>query len=328
MINPSTFKDTLFNKAKGQFNELALELFRYQAERCDPYNRFISGLNIDPMEVDHWTKIPHLPIEAFKNHEVKSGSFVSEVIYTSSGTTGLNTSRHHVAQKKWYTHVFRSAFESQYGPAENYQWLCLLPSYLEREGSSLIDMAEHFISNSKVGSSGFYLNNPEDLIAQIQSDPELPTIVLGVSFALLDLAENHPTPLPKSTLLMETGGMKGRRKEMIREELHAVLKSAFHLESIHSEYGMTELMSQAYSKGHGVYTAPYWMRISLRDPADPLAPAKEGKTGGMNIIDLANVDSCAFLATQDLGRIHSETTFEVLGRFDDSDVRGCNLMIE
>lgn len=327
MINTATFKDTLFERSRGHFNEVALELFKFQAEHCEPYRRFIDGLKIDPEKIGHWRDIPHLPIEAFKNHEVKSGNFPPEVTYTSSGTTGSQTSRHFVAEKAWYTRVFLESFKISFGDAREYQWLCLLPSYLERSGSSLIDMAEYFIQNSKVGSSGFYLDNHAVLMEQIESTRNVPTIILGVSFALLDLAENHATSLPADFSIMETGGMKGRRKEIVRAELHDILKNAFSLESIQSEYGMTELMSQAYSKGNGVYEAPPWMRVTLRDPADPLSAVKAGKTGGINIIDLANVDSCAFIATQDLGRIHSETTFEVLGRFDNSDIRGCNLMV-
>ncbi|NVK05169.1 MAG: acyl transferase [Flavobacteriia bacterium] len=323
----TTFKDTLFERSKGQFNEVALELFRYQVVHCEPYRRFVEGLKINPAEIQHWTDIPHLPIEAFKNHEVKTGNFEAEVVYTSSGTTGSNTSKHFVAHKSWYERVFTEAFKESYGSPDNYQWLCLLPSYLERKGSSLIDMAAQFIEQSKVGSSGFYLDNMNALMDQVQKTADLPTVILGVSFALLDLAESHSQALGPNVIMMETGGMKGRRKEMIRAELHEVLTTSFHLPGIHSEYGMTELMSQAYSKGGGIYTSPSWMRVSLRDPADPLSTVRLGKTGGINIIDLANVDSCAFLATQDLGRLHSETTFEVLGRFDNSDIRGCNLMV-
>lgn len=327
MINTTTFKDTLFERSKGHFNEVALELFRHQVVHCEPYRRFVEGLRIEPSEIHHWTDIPHLPIEAFKNHEVKTGNFQAEVIYTSSGTTGPNTSRHFVEHKSWYERVFTEAFQEKYGSSADYQWLCLLPSYLERKGSSLIDMAAQFIEQSKVGSSGFYLDDMNALMDQVQKTTDIPTVILGVSFALLDLAESHSQALGPNVIMMETGGMKGRRKEMIRAELHEVLTTSFHLPVIHSEYGMTELMSQAYSKGEGIYTSPWWMRVSLRDPADPLSKVRSGKTGGINIIDLANVDSCAFLATQDLGRLHSETTFEVLGRFDNSDIRGCNLMV-
>ncbi len=329
MINKASFKDTLFTVAAEDFNAAALSLFRYQAEACAPYQRFLKGLNTDTSRIEHWSQIPHLPIEAFKNHEVKSGRFESEVIYTSSGTTGNQTSRHFVEEKRWYEVVFIESFKRAYGDFSEYQWLCLLPSYLERKGSSLIDMAAYFCEHSAVGNSGFYLSNIDELKSEIEDaiQSKTPTILLGVSFALLDFAERHAINLPDYIQIMETGGMKGRRKEMVRGELHQILKEAFGVPSIHSEYGMTEMMSQAYSKGDGKYTSPPWMRVSLRDTADPLSPVRPGKTGGINIIDLANVDSCAFIATQDLGRLHSETTFEVLGRFDDSDVRGCNLMV-
>ncbi|KAB2805420.1 acyl transferase [Phaeocystidibacter luteus] len=324
----ASFKDTLLLKSTD-FNSAALELFQYQAEHCAPYKRFLEGLSIDVRSISSWEDIPHLPIEAFKNHEVKSGDFDAEVTYTSSGTTGQNTSRHYVREKSWYHRVFEAAFRDKYGDPSEFQWLCLLPSYLERKGSSLIDMADAFIQSSKFDGSGFYLSNLDDLKTQLEKSvkDEIPTVLLGVSFALLDLAEEHPMSLSNSIVIMETGGMKGRRKELIRDELHAILKEAFHVEMIHSEYGMTELMSQAYSSGNGRYTTPPWMRITLRDPADPLSKVRDGKTGGINIIDLANVDSCAFIATQDLGRIYPDATFEVLGRFDQSDIRGCNLLV-
>ncbi|NVK27612.1 MAG: acyl transferase [Flavobacteriia bacterium] len=324
----ASFKDTLLDKSVD-FNSAALELFQFQAENCAPYKRFLEGLAIDVRSISHWKDIPHLPIEAFKNHEVKTGAFDAEITYTSSGTTGQSTSRHFVREKSWYNRVFEAAFQDKYGDPSAFQWLCLLPSYLERQGSSLIDMAESFISSSVYEGSGFYLNNLDDLKTQLEHSirEEIPTVLLGVSFALLDLAEHHPVPLSKSVTIMETGGMKGRRKEMIRAELHDILQKAFDVDVIHSEYGMTELMSQAYSSGNGRYTAPPWMKITLRDPADPLSEVREGKTGGINIIDLANVDSCAFIATQDLGRIYPDATFEVLGRFDESDIRGCNLLV-
>lgn len=330
MINPESFKDTLFERSSSHFNDLAIELFHYQFEQCEPYRRFVEGLKISPADVHDWKKIPHLPIEAFKKHQVMSGNFSPEVTYTSSGTTGAQTSRHFVRAKHWYERTFDEAFKLAYGPASQFKWLCLLPSYLERSGSSLIDMAENFIEQSNYPGSGFFLNNLDELKAEIalSKSENVPTILLGVSFALLDFADAIDEPLPPNVTVMETGGMKGRRKEMVRAELHEVLSKAFGKNQIHSEYGMTELLSQAYSSGNGLYETPPWMRVSLRDPADPLSSVPEGKTGGMNIIDLANVDSCAFIATQDLGRLHGETTFEVLGRFDDSDIRGCNLMVQ
>lgn len=329
-MQPDTFKDTLFERAAADFNSVALELFRYQAVHCKPYATFLEALKIQPEKITDWKSIPCLPIQAFKNHEVKTGEFLPEITYTSSGTTGASTSRHFVKENQWYHRVFHEAFKMAYGDASEFRWLCLLPSYLEREGSSLIEMADSFIRESRYPESQFYLHNHDELrdVLHRESTHEIPTILLGVSFALLDFIEESPIQLPSSTFLMETGGMKGRRVEMIRSELHQILKSGSGLHHIHSEYGMTEMMSQAYSKGEGIYEAPPWVRIGLRDPADPLSPVRFGKTGGMNIIDLANVDSCAFLATQDLGRTENGTTFEVLGRFDDSDVRGCNLMLQ
>lgn len=332
-MNTDTFKDTLFERSAADFNSTALELFRHQAETCIPYKRFIEGLSVNPADIKRWQDIPHLPIEAFKNHEVKTGAFNPEAIYTSSGTTGSATSRHFVKHTAWYTRVFTEAFTLAYGSPSQFQWLCLLPSYLEREGSSLIDMAANFIETSEFEGSNFYLRNIDELRHQLEkaAQNKTPTVLLGVSFALLDFIDEAPIKLGENTLVMETGGMKGRRKEMIRAELHNELCEGFGVTEIHSEYGMTELMSQAYSNGHGLYSAPPWMRLQLRDTSDPLSKAKEGKTGGVNIIDLANVDSCAFLATQDLGRIHTDeggnATFEILGRFDESDVRGCNLLV-
>ncbi len=324
-----TIKDTFFKRASSDFNELALEVFRHQAEHCMPYRRFLDGLNVKASDIRSWMDIPHLPIEAFKNHQVQTGQFEPAITFTSSGTTGQVPSRHVVLDLDWYHRVFNEAFTWQYGSPSDYRWLCLLPSYLERKGSSLIEMASTFIQMSRYPESGFYLNNLEELHHQLNKANEdgRPTILLGVSFALLDLAEKHPLPLNPNIRIMETGGMKGRRKEMIRSELHEILEDAFNVNEVHSEYGMTELMSQAYSKGKGLYELPPWMRIKLRDPADPLSKVKEGKTGGMDIVDLANLDSCAFVATQDLGRLRTDTTFEVLGRFDDSDIRGCNLMV-
>ncbi len=324
----SSFKDTFFRRAKDDFNALALEVFRYQAVSCDPYRRFLEGLSMGVEEVEHWRDIPHLPIEAFKNHQVVSGAFHPEQIFTSSGTTGQQPSRHFVAQSSWYQKVFTQSFDFAFGSPNNFKWLCLLPSYLEREGSSLIEMAQAFISESNHAGSGFFLNDTGRLLDELRKSNEdgTPTILLGVSFALLDLAEQFPMELAPHIWLMETGGMKGRRKELIRSELHQILMDAFRVSEVYSEYGMTEMMSQAYSKGRGIYELPPWVKVKFRDPADPLEQVPRGKTGGLDIVDLANLDSCAFLATQDLGKERSETTFEVLGRFDQSDIRGCNLM--
>jgi hypothetical protein len=270
-----------------------------------------------------------MPIQFFKEFQVKTTDFEPEKVFLSSGTTGSIQSKHLVKDLNWYDWSFREAFDYFYGPIEDYVVLALLPSYLERDGSSLIYMADDFIKRSKHKESGFYLNNRKELVENLNELEKSgkKTLLLGVSFALLDLVEEHPFSL-KHTIVMETGGMKGRRKEMIRKELHQVLASGFGVEHIHSEYGMTELLSQAYSKGKGIFQCPPWMKIKIRDTEDALTLLPTGKSGGINIIDLANRYSCSFLATQDLGRCIDEINFEVLGRFDNSDIRGCNLLIQ
>jgi hypothetical protein len=292
------------------------------------YGKFLNFLGVSAHSVKEISDIPFLPIEVFKAHPVVSGQFEPQEIFTSSGTTGADTSKHYVRELDLYTASFRKTFNRFYGPVSNYCVLALLPAYLERTGSSLVFMANDFISQSQHPLSGFYLNNLAELseILQKLESEKQPTLLLGVSFALLDLAEQFPQKL-QHTLVMETGGMKGRRKELTRSELHDILKTAFNLEKIHSEYGMTELLSQAYSKGDGLFSCPPWMRVLIREQSDPLNYAPTGKTGGINVIDLANIDSCSFIATSDLGRLHINGNFEVLGRFDSSDVRGCNLLI-
>ncbi|CAM3794199.1 acyl transferase [Mucilaginibacter galii] len=312
----------------AQFNEAALQVFRYQALNCAVYKQFINGLNIDVATVNQPDQIPFLPIEFFKQHEVVSSDDAAEITFTSSGTTGMITSSHVVTEVSWYEQSFRRAFELFYGKVENYCVLALLPAYLERAGSSLVYMANDLINQSNHPDSGFYLYNHEDLHQQLlkQQQAGTPTLLIGVTFALLDFVEQHPINFPE-LIVMETGGMKGRRKEMIREELHEILCSGFGVEGIHSEYGMTELLSQAYSKGQGIFNCPPWMQIQIRDPNDPVSNIGHGKTGGVNIIDLANINSCSFLATQDLGKLYEDNSFEILGRFDASDIRGCNLLI-
>lgn len=311
------------------FDQAAMETFRFQALRNPIYKKFLSLLGRSAAEVHCVDEIPFMPIQFFKDFQIKTTDFVPEKTFLSSGTTGSIQSRHLVKDLNWYVWSFREAFDYFYGPIEDYVVLALLPSYLEREGSSLIYMADDFIKTSKHKESGFYLNNRKELIENLNELEKSgkKTLLLGVSFALLDLVEEHPFSL-KHTVVMETGGMKGRRKEMIREELHQVLASGFGVEHIHSEYGMTELLSQAYSKGKGVFQCPPWMKIKIRDTEDALSLLPEGKSGGINIIDLANRYSCSFLATQDLGRCIDDKNFEVLGRFDNSDIRGCNLLIQ
>lgn len=253
----------------------------------------------------------------------------AELVFESSGTSGTDPSFHHVADASLYQKSFSTAFHHFYGNPAKYCILALLPAYLERSGSSLVYMMDQLITESKHPQSGFYLNNLEELslILQKRNEDRTPTLLVGVSFALLELAEKHPMILGENSLVMETGGMKGRRKEMVRSELHEQLKMAFGLNTIHSEYGMTELNSQAYSKGDGIFQSPPWMKVVVRDPNDPLSLLPAGQSGGINIIDLANLNSCSFIATADLGKVFEDGSFEVLGRFDHSDIRGCNLLL-
>ncbi len=315
-------------KNEQQFNEAALQVFRHQVENCIIYKEFIAGLNIDPDRVQAIDQIPFLPIEFFKTHAIISSADHPEVVFTSSGTTGITTSSHFVTDVSWYVESFRSAFRLFYGDIENYTVLALLPSYLEREGSSLIYMADDLIKQSNNPDSGFFLYNHDELYQQLkkQQQAKKPTLVIGVTFALLDFVESYSLNFPE-LIVMESGGMKGRRKEMIREELHRQLYNGFGVDRIHSEYGMTELLSQAYSKGNGIFNCPPWMKIITRDTNDPMTLLHNGTTGGINVIDLANINSCSFIATQDLGKVYADSSFEVLGRFDNSDIRGCNLLI-
>lgn len=313
---------------KDQFEDVALHIFNYQVQNCAIYKQFIQGLRIDPAAVNTVGKIPFLPIEFFKSHTILSTDTPVQITFSSSGTTGMITSRHHVTDKTWYEDSFRKAFGLFYGDIREYTVLALLPSYLEREGSSLIYMVDDLIKQSNNPDSGFFLYNHDELYHQLkkQQDAKKPTLLIGVTFGLLDFIDNYKVNFYE-LIVMETGGMKGRRKEMIREELHNMLCKGFGVNSIHSEYGMTELLSQAYSKGDGIFECPPWMRIVIRDTNDPISALPVGKTGGINVIDLANINSCSFIATQDLGKLYADNSFEVLGRFDQSDIRGCNLLI-
>lgn len=316
-------------KSDEAFNEHALKLFQYQSVAVPIYHDFLNAIHFDKTQIIHWSQIPCLPISFFKTHKVIAKDKVAETVFTSSGTTGMITSEHHVPELKAYETSFLKTFNLFYGEPCNYCIIALLPSYLEREGSSLVYMADRLIKESNHPNSGFYLNQYSELSQLLNSLRKLkqPTILLGVTFALLDLIENYPIQFPE-LIIIETGGMKGRRKELIREELHQILKIGFDVKVIHSEYGMTELLSQAYSKGDGVFNMPPWMKIIIRDINDPFARVKEWQTGGINIIDLANTYSCAFIATQDLGKKVLDDSFEVLGRFDNSDLRGCNLLVQ
>lgn len=311
-----------------QFTDIALQAFRFQAQNCPVYREFITNLKVDITKVKRIDEIPFLPISFFKSHEVLSSTGEIQTTFTSSGTTGMINSRHLVTDLTWYEESFRRAFHHFYGDIKDYTILALLPSYLERAGSSLIYMAEDLIKGSVNIDSGFYLYNHEDLFYQLKKlqQAQRSTLLIGVTFALLDFVEHFPLNFPELTV-METGGMKGRRKEMIREELHETLCKGFGVDAIHSEYGMTELLSQAYSKGSGIFNCPPWMKVITRDTNDPVSSLDNDKTGGINVIDLANINSCAFIATQDLGKVYKDGSFEVLGRFDDSDIRGCNLLI-
>ena len=292
------------------------------------YHEFCLHLKVEKQEVKSLLQIPFLPIQFFKSHEVVSGENRIQTTFTSSGTTGLTTSKHFVSDLSLYENSYRQTFSGFYGNIEDYVLLALLPSYLEREGSSLIYMVKDLIEKSNHPESGFYLHNLDDLSAKlINLDRSGQNVILiGVTYALLDLIEKQKFTL-QNTIIMETGGMKGKRKELIREELHEILCRGFGVSQIHSEYGMTELLSQAYSLGNGFFECPPWMQILIRDTEDALHYMADGKTGGINVIDLANLYSCSFIATQDLGKKNPNATFEVLGRFDNSDIRGCNLMV-
>lgn len=323
-----SFSERLHHPAGFDFKELALDLFRFQAENNKIYRAFIDARGIDFTKVEKLEEIPFLPIQFFKSDPVVCGEEADfRKYYSSSGTTGVITSRHYIWSEPFYLAHTQRLFEQQYGPLNGYHILALLPSYLEREGSSLVAMADYFIKQSASVHSGFYLYNHTDLIEKLvflKDDPK-PVLLIGVTFALLDLAEREIPDLPR-LILMETGGMKGRRREMIREEVHHILCENFGVDRVHSEYGMTELMSQAYSKGHGKYILPDSMRIFLRDSHDPFSWSNKAQ-GGINIIDLANFHSCAFIETQDLGRYDQDENLEILGRFDNSEIRGCNLMV-
>ncbi len=311
------------------FNALALDLFRLHAAQNPVYRSFLEALRITPDAIHAVDAIPMLPIGLFRNHKVLLEDLEADLSFTSSGTTGNQTSTHHVPCPELYEQSFLRSFEAVYGDPAEWRILALLPAYLERTGSSLVYMAEKLIAATGDPLSGTYLYRYDELADVLRrSEAEgKKTLLLGVTFALLDLAEQHPMPLHHTTLL-ETGGMKGRRPELVREEVHRILKEAFHVRAIHSEYGMTELLSQAWSTGEGLYRCPPWMQVRIRDVNDPFATVPIGRSGGIDVIDLANSASCPFISTQDLGRLHPNGSFEVLGRFDHSDLRGCNLMVE
>lgn len=310
------------------FEALALDVFNFQATHNPLYAEFLQLLNVNLQEIDIIQKIPFLPINLFKNKEIKTGNWQAETIFESSGTSLQTTSKHKVRSIDWYKKNAAKGFQYFYGAAKDYCFLALLPSYLERSGSSLVMMADYFIKTSSYSESGFFLKNHEELAARLKSlrAREIPTVLIGVSFGLLDFIENYQINFPE-LIVMETGGMKGRRKEMTRVELHALMKQGFGVRKIHSEYGMTELLSQAYSKGDGKFQTAPTMKVLIRDISDPFFILEKERHGAINIIDLANLDTCAFIATDDLGREDKHGRFEVLGRLDASDIRGCNLMV-
>ena len=314
---------------------MALKVFRFQHENNKVYREFCDFLNTDVAKVKSLHQIPFLPIQFFKSHEIVSNQDAIQETFTSSGTTGMITSKHLVTDISLYEQSYRTAFSEFYGNIEDYAVLALLPSYLERSGSSLVYMVKDLIELSNNENSGFYLHNYDALLSKLTQLKEAGEniLLIGVTYALLDLidfAASISFPLRGlggSLIIMETGGMKGKRKEIIREELHEVLCKGFGVSSIHSEYGMTELLSQAYSLGNGIFECPAWMQVLIRDTEDALTYVDYGKTGGVNVIDLANINSCSFIATQDLGKKQPNNSFEILGRFDNSDIRGCNLMV-
>ena len=339
----------------SEFNQMALDIFNFQVKENEVYNQYITALKIETNSIKEIKQIPFLPIEFFKSHTIVTESSVknqesgnqnqqpitnNQQLFTSSGSV---QSKHYVADVSIYEKSYLKAFELFYGNINEYCILALLPSYLERDGSSLIYMVDDLIKKSNHPESGFFLNNYDELIFKINKleQQNQKTILIGVTYALLDLIEKL-SPLERGLrgvsnqlIIMETGGMKGKRKEMVREELHDILCKGFGVNAIHSEYGMTELLSQGYSKGSGIFSCPPWMQVLIRDTNDPFSFLPPNRTGGINVIDLANINSCSFIATQDLGRIVGDNTnngfcnsFEVLGRFDNSDIRGCNLLVE
>jgi phenylacetate-coenzyme A ligase PaaK-like adenylate-forming protein len=325
------FRKQIFKlKSKEEFDVLAFDIFKYQIYNNDVYNEYVKALGISPSSIKSAPQIPFLPADLFKDHKVVTGTGGNRTVFESSGTAGTNISRHYVSDITIYEESFINGFRYFYGEPSGYFFAALLPSYSERQNSSLIYMLDQLIKRSEFPGSGFYNNDPQELIRKLEKvrNDGQKGILLGVSYALMDLAEKFSPDL-SGLIVVETGGMKGRRKEITRQELHSVLKAGFNVETIHSEYGMTELLSQAWSKGNGIFYCPPWMRISIRDPQDPLTIFdKPGRTGGINIIDLANINSCSFLMINDLGKLHEDGGFEVLGRLDYSDIRGCNLMVE
>ncbi|WP_293880983.1 acyl transferase [Sphingobacterium sp. UBA1498] len=325
----TNWKDFFEIKTEYDFNQQCLETYQFQSQHCKIYRDYIRILGKDKALIEHYTEIPFLPIEFFKTQQVITEGMEAEMVFSSSGTTGMLTSKHFVADLNIYEHTFRRIFEDFYGPLSNIAVLALLPSYLERSGSSLIYMVDDLMKQSDQPESNYFLYNHQELYETLVrlKNKGTKTILFGVTYALLDFIEHYAFDFPE-LIIMETGGMKGKRKEMVKQEIHQLLEKAFGVVGIHSEYGMTELLSQGYSSGQGIFQLPKWMKILIRDTNDPLSLIPSNKSGGINVIDLANRYSCSFIATQDLGKVHADGSFEILGRFDQSDIRGCNLLVQ
>lgn len=328
-MDRASLRERIFNTNDPlEFNAFCIDLFHYQYS-CNPvYHQFVDGLCKDISAITHYSRIPFLPVSFFRTHRVSCKGVEEAVVFESSGTTGMVPGRHYISDFNLYEESFTRGFQRFFGPASQYCIFALLPSYLERSNSSLVYMVERLRWKSDLDFGGFFLHETEQLKKEVERAiaKGKKVMILGVTFALLDLAGKGEWNIP-GVLIIETGGMKGRRKELTREELHSILTKQFNVSSIYSEYGMTELLSQAWSEGNGVYRCPPWMKILISDPNDPLSLLDEGRVGGIHIIDFANLDSCAFIATRDLGRIFPDGSFEVLGRFDDSDIRGCSLLV-
>ena len=328
-IDHVTWQDRIRAVSPATYSDLAWDLFQWQFQENPVYQAYCQFIGRTPTTLSPAQPIPALPLDLFKSCDIRSGIWPEEQVFTSSGTTGQKPSRHMVAQTDWYLEVARWCFRETYGNPADYAWLALLPGYLEREGSSLIVMAEHFIRTSRYPESGFYLRDIDALLECMDTlrNRQIPIILLGVTFALLALGEQTKADWGSDVLVMETGGIKGRGPELIRTEVHERLGTALGVPAIHSEYGMTELFSQAYAPAAGRFYPPSTMRVRARELTDPFTLVPEGKTGVLEITDLANYATCAFLSTQDLGRVFPDGSFEVLGRTDGSDIRGCNLLV-
>lgn len=324
-----SFKANLYNINEASFESAALELFNFQYKNNSLYRAYVDQLKIKPQKIASIYEIPFLPIDFFKQHPIKTGDWKEETTFESSGTTGQIRSKHYIEDLHFYLKTSTTVFEKLYGKVENYSIIALLPSYLERNTSSLVYMANEFIKKSTSGDSGFYLNNYDDLVLKIQllKNKKTPTIIIGVTFALLELAERFKGDL-SDMIIMETGGMKGRREEITQSEVHDIIKGSFSVKNVHTEYGMTELLSQAYAQKEGILEGPLWFKVLIRDVNDPFDLKSKKRTGGVNIIDLANVHSCAFIETKDIGEKVDEKKFKILGRLDNSEIRGCNLLIQ